>query len=64
MRARVRNPEEGDIFVQDLDGKEMTLSPYGEYESLGLCERTYHQVIMRTADQHIFIAQSIDFEIV
>ena len=64
MKAVVRNPDDGDIFVKDLNGKEMTLSAYGDYWSLGLCEKTWELVILRPLDQHIFIAQSIDFDVV
>lgn len=60
MKAIVRNPEEGDIFVKDLDGKYLTLEP-NSYEFLGLCERTF-SVVIKDEKENIYIAQSIDFD--
>ncbi len=61
MKAILRNPENGSFWGKDLNGKEVSLWPRDQYESLGTCERTWYRVVMREHDEHIFIVQNIDF---
>lgn len=61
MLAIVRDPEEGDIFVKDLNGEQFSISAYEQYKLLGLCEITY-RVLIEDSEHQIFSAQSIDFD--
>lgn len=61
MLAIVRNPDEGDIFVKDLNGEQFVISAHEQYKMLGLCEMTF-QAVIRDSEHQIFIAQSIDFD--
>lgn len=60
MKVTVKNPEEGDIFVTDPQGRYMTLPP-ATYELIWQSDEDERVLIMDEA-MKFYIAQSYDFE--
>lgn len=60
MKVTVKNPEEGDIFVTDPQGRNMTLPP-ATYELIWQSDED-ERVLIMDEGLKFYIAQSYDFE--